>query len=94
MRGATARAGTGHFDTTRRGPQPLEPLRDDDPQTIGGYTLVSRIGAGGMGRVYLGESAAGQQVAVKVIKPSVLDEDTRARFLLEVDSLLPLGELG
>lgn len=65
----------------------MEPLRDDDPQTIGGYTLVSRIGAGGMGRVYLGESAAGQQVAVKVIKPSVLDEDTRARFLLEVDSL-------
>ncbi|MFG2412094.1 serine/threonine-protein kinase [Streptomyces goshikiensis] len=65
----------------------MEPLRDDDPQTIGGYTLVCRIGSGGMGQVFLGESAAGQQVAVKVIKPSVLDEDTRTRFLLEVDSL-------
>ncbi|MFI8940065.1 serine/threonine-protein kinase [Streptomyces syringium] len=65
----------------------MEPLRDDDPRTIGGYTLVCRIGAGGMGQVYLGESPAGQQVAVKVIKPSVLDEDSRARFLLEVDSL-------
>ncbi|MDT0346590.1 serine/threonine-protein kinase [Streptomyces litchfieldiae] len=65
----------------------MEPLRDDDPQTIGGYTLVCRIGAGGMGQVYLGESAAGQQVAVKVIKASMLDEDSRARFLLEVDSL-------
>ncbi|MFF1416269.1 hypothetical protein [Streptomyces sp. NPDC058280] len=42
----------------------MEPLRDNDPQAIGGYTLVCRIGAGGMGRVYLGESAAGQQVAV------------------------------
>ncbi|MET8183855.1 serine/threonine-protein kinase [Streptomyces sp. NPDC005336] len=65
----------------------MEPLRDDDPRTIGGFTLVCRIGAGGMGQVYLGESAAGQQVAVKVIKSSVLDEDSRARFLLEVDSL-------
>ncbi|MFC9428072.1 serine/threonine-protein kinase [Streptomyces sp. NPDC056987] len=65
----------------------MEPLRDDDPRTIGGYTLVCRLGAGGMGQVYLGESPAGHTVAVKVIKPSVLDEDSRARFLLEVDSL-------
>ncbi|WTD05367.1 serine/threonine protein kinase [Streptomyces albidoflavus] len=65
----------------------MEPLRDDDPRTIGGYTLVCRTGSGGMGQVFLGESAAGQQVAVKVIKASVLDEDARARFLLEVDSL-------
>lgn len=65
----------------------MEPLRDDDPRIIGVYTLVCRLGAGGMGQVYLGESPAGQLVAVKVIKPSVLDEDSRARFLLEVDSL-------
>ncbi|MFE9646441.1 protein kinase [Streptomyces sp. NPDC006365] len=65
----------------------MEPLQDDDPVEIGGYTLRGRIGAGGMGQVYLGESAAGSQVAVKVIKSSVLDEDTRARFVLEVDSL-------
>ncbi|MFG3290141.1 protein kinase [Streptomyces sp. NPDC048179] len=65
----------------------MEPLRDDDPEAIGGYTLRGRIGTGGMGQVYLGESAAGLQVAVKMIKASVLDEDTRARFVLEVDSL-------
>jgi eukaryotic-like serine/threonine-protein kinase len=65
----------------------VEPLREDDPAVIGGYTLRGRIGVGGMGQVYLGESAAGLQVAVKVIKASVLDEDTRARFILEVDSL-------
>ncbi|MEV0012926.1 serine/threonine-protein kinase [Streptomyces sp. NPDC047973] len=65
----------------------MEPLRDDDPKVIGGYALVCRIGSGGMGQVYLGESAAGHQAAVKVIKASVLDEDTRARFLSEVDSM-------
>ncbi|WP_245873465.1 serine/threonine-protein kinase [Streptomyces phaeoluteigriseus] len=65
----------------------MEPLRDEDPKEIGGFALVCRIGAGGMGQVFLGESAAGHQAAVKVIKPSVLDEDTRARFLSEVDSL-------
>jgi eukaryotic-like serine/threonine-protein kinase len=66
---------------------PVEPLRDGDPETIGGYRLLARLGAGGMGQVYLGESPAGQHVAVKVIKASVLDEDTRARFIHEVDSL-------
>ncbi|MBV9024505.1 MAG: serine/threonine protein kinase [Streptomycetaceae bacterium] len=65
----------------------MEPLTDEDPKAIGGFSLVCRIGAGGMGKVYLSESAAGHQAAVKVIKPSVLDEDTRARFLSEVDSL-------
>ena len=65
----------------------MEPLRDEDPKAIGGFALVCRIGSGGMGQVFLGESAAGHQAAVKVIKPSVLDEDTRARFLAEVDSL-------
>lgn len=65
----------------------MEPLRDDDPNVVGGYTLVCRIGSGGMGQVYLGESAAGHQVAVKVIKASELDEDSRARFVLEVESL-------
>ncbi|WP_415954516.1 serine/threonine-protein kinase [Streptomyces sp. KLOTTS4A1] len=65
----------------------MEPLRDDDPKEIGGFALVCRIGSGGMGQVFLGESAAGHQAAVKVIKPSVLDEDSRARFLSEVESL-------
>ncbi|WUK62749.1 protein kinase [Streptomyces coelicoflavus] len=65
----------------------MEPLRDDDPSAIGGYTLRCRIDTGGTGQVYLGESAAGLQAAVKVIKASALDEDTRARFVHEVDSL-------
>jgi hypothetical protein len=37
----------------------VEPLRDEDPKEIGGFALVCRIGSGGMGQVFLGESAAG-----------------------------------
>lgn len=73
--------------TPRGSEDAVEPLRSDDPTHIGGFTLRGRIGSGGMGRVYLGESPAGQQVAVKVIKSSVLDSETRSRFVLEVENL-------
>lgn len=65
----------------------VEPLRSGDLSQIGGYTLRGRIGSGGMGRVYPGESPAGQQAAVKVIKSSLLDSETRSRFVLEVENL-------
>ena len=56
-------------------PQPaLEPLRRRDPEQIGGYVLVGRLGAGAMGRVYLGRSAAGRLVAVKTIKVELAEE--------------------
>jgi peptide/nickel transport system substrate-binding protein len=45
----------------------MEPLRASDPRRIGRYTLVARLGAGGMGRVYLGFSPAGRPIAVKVV---------------------------
>ncbi|MFH8527924.1 serine/threonine-protein kinase [Streptomyces tendae] len=73
--------------TLRGSEDAVEPLRSDDPTHIGGFTLRGHIGSGGMGRVYLGESPAGQQVAVKVIKASVLDTETRSRFVLEVENL-------
>ncbi|MGO8883880.1 MAG: serine/threonine-protein kinase [Streptosporangiaceae bacterium] len=68
-------------------PQPalVEPLRRWDPEQIGGYVLVGRLGAGAMGRVYLGRSAAGRLVAVKTIKIELADEpDFRTRFAQEV----------
>ncbi|MCC9705043.1 serine/threonine protein kinase [Streptomyces sp. MNU76] len=40
-----------------------------------------------MGQVYLGESPGGEPVAVKVIKPSVVDSETRTRFAQEVEIL-------
>ncbi|MGW6845032.1 protein kinase domain-containing protein [Streptomyces sp. NPDC054958] len=63
------------------------PLSPDDPAELGGFTLLRRIGHGGMGQVYLGESAAGEAVAVKVIKPTVVDSETRQRFAQEIEVL-------
>ncbi|MEU0945145.1 endo alpha-1,4 polygalactosaminidase [Streptomyces canus] len=61
------------------------PLSPGDPESIGGYTLVDRLGSGGMGVVYLGRSDSGRQVAVKLVHPAyALDEEFRTRFRQEV----------
>jgi Protein kinase domain len=68
-------------------PQPAltEPLRRWDPEQIGAYVLIGRLGAGAMGQVYLGMSAAGRLVAVKTIKIELAEEpDFRTRFAQEV----------
>ncbi|MGW0832037.1 protein kinase domain-containing protein [Streptomyces prunicolor] len=60
-------------------------LRPGDAETIGGYALLDRLGSGGMGVVYLGRSASGRQVAVKVVHAQyALDEEFRARFRQEI----------
>jgi hypothetical protein len=64
---------------------PVKPLRQWDPEQVGGYVLIGRLGAGAMGRVYLGRSAAGRLVAVKMIKAELAEEpDFRNRFGQEV----------
>ncbi|MFI2631741.1 protein kinase [Streptomyces collinus] len=50
------------------------------PLRIGPYLVERRLGAGGMGEVYLAYSVAGEPVAVKVIRPDRTDPHTRARF--------------
>ena len=61
------------------------PLRDGDPSRIGGFRLVARLGAGGMGVVYLATAKDGTQVAVKVLRPELGDDaDFRVRFRREV----------
>ena len=61
-------------------------LQPDDPQLIGPYRLRGVLGAGGMGRVFLGASADGQLVAVKVVHAGLAaDPVFRARFRREVD---------
>ncbi|MEV1051079.1 serine/threonine-protein kinase [Streptomyces sp. NPDC049887] len=65
----------------------IAPLSPDDPSELDGYELLGRIGQGGMGQVYLGESPGGEPAAVKVIKPSVVDSETRTRFAQEVEIL-------
>jgi serine/threonine protein kinase len=60
-------------------------LQSADPQLIGPYQLVGRLGSGGMGRVFLGMSAAGRPVAVKIIHAELAaDPEFRARFSVEV----------
>ncbi len=60
-------------------------LRPGDPELIGPYRLRGRLGAGGMGRVYLGLSPGGRAVAVKVIRAELArDPEFRARFRREV----------
>ena len=64
------------------------PLRQTDPSQIGRYRLVARLGAGGMGVVYLGVDPNGEQVAVKVLRPELADNpEFRVRFGREVTML-------
>ncbi|MFZ0047256.1 MAG: serine/threonine-protein kinase, partial [Streptosporangiaceae bacterium] len=63
----------------------MEPLRRWDPEQVGNFVLIGRLGAGAMGQVYLGRSAAGRLVAVKTIKTELAEEpDFRNRFGQEV----------
>ncbi|MET7299672.1 PQQ-binding-like beta-propeller repeat protein [Embleya sp. NPDC005575] len=65
----------------------MELLDSTDPARIGPYRLLGRLGAGGMGKVYLGRSAAGRTVAVKVVRPELAgDSGFRARFRAEVSA--------
>ncbi|MEV6567138.1 serine/threonine-protein kinase [Streptomyces kronopolitis] len=70
----------------------MEPLSPDDPRALGGYRLLGRLGAGGMGRVYLGRSAGGRTVAVKAVHAHfAADEQFRARFRREIESARRVG---
>ncbi|MFH8516462.1 serine/threonine-protein kinase [Streptomyces gelaticus] len=61
------------------------PLRADDPREISGYVLRARVGAGGMGTVYLSHTRGGQPVALKVIRREYArDAEFRMRFAREV----------
>ncbi|MFC5954169.1 protein kinase [Streptomyces pratens] len=70
-----------------------EPLEEEDPRRIGTIPLVGRLGAGGMGRVYLGVHE-GRYTAVKQLLPSVVaeDKDFLRRFGHELDNLARLPE--
>jgi outer membrane protein assembly factor BamB len=63
----------------------VRPLRPGDPERVGAYRLLARLGAGGMGVVYLARSPGGRAVAVKVIRERfAADAHYRARFRREV----------
>lgn len=65
----------------------LERLRDNDPERIGPYTIVARLGSGGMGVVFLGRKGA-KRFAIKIVKESFLDDPSlRSRFGREIETL-------
>jgi hypothetical protein len=70
----------------------MEPLSANDPRSVGEFQLRARLGAGGMGQVYLGYSPAGRAVAVKVVHSELArDAEFRRRFGREVAAARAVG---
>ncbi|THA83204.1 serine/threonine-protein kinase [Streptomyces sp. A0592] len=70
----------------------MEQLHPHDPHRIGPYRLLSRLGAGGMGQVYLARSDRGRTVAVKLVHPGLAArEEFRIRFRQEVAAARRVG---
>jgi hypothetical protein len=65
----------------------MQPLTSEDPAVVGGYRLHGRLGAGGMGRVYMASTPAGRPVALKVVRPELGEDQVfRARFRQEIQA--------
>ncbi|MFJ4703919.1 bifunctional serine/threonine-protein kinase/ABC transporter substrate-binding protein [Streptomyces anulatus] len=65
----------------------MRPLISQDPRAVGPYRTLARLGAGGMGVVYLARSAGGALAAVKVIRAEHADDPGfRARFRREAEA--------
>ncbi|MFF9525004.1 serine/threonine-protein kinase [Streptomyces achromogenes] len=70
----------------------MEKLGPGDPPAIGAYRLLARLGAGGMGQVYLARSDRGRTVAVKLVRAELAErEEFRARFRQEVHAARRVG---
>ncbi len=70
----------------------MEPLSADDPTMVGEFRLHSRLGAGGMGQVYLGFSPAGRPVAIKLVHSQLArDPEFLQRFSREVAAARSVG---
>ncbi|MFE2479441.1 MFS transporter [Streptomyces sp. NPDC059389] len=70
----------------------MDQLIAEDPTRIGPYRLIARLGAGGMGLVYLGRSEGGRTVAVKVVQAEYAGHpEFRRRFAREVAAARRVG---
>lgn len=68
-------------------PEVFQPLQAEDPSVVAGYRLAARLGAGGMGRVYLSHTQGGRPVAIKVVRPELADDPAfRRRFRREMEA--------
>jgi serine/threonine protein kinase len=65
----------------------FRPLESGDPTSVAGYRLAARLGAGGMGTVYLSYTPGGHPIALKTIRPELSeDPEFRRRFRQEVQA--------
>lgn len=65
----------------------MERLRASDPEQIGPWQIVNRLGAGGMGIVYMGTNGT-RAAAIKIVRDFLLEDPTsRTRLAREVTSL-------
>ncbi|MGH3211954.1 MAG: serine/threonine-protein kinase, partial [Trebonia sp.] len=72
--------GTGEYPV-------IKDLKSGDPASVGPYRLLGRLGAGGMGQVYLAKSPGGRLVAIKLIRPELAEErGFRSRFASEISA--------
>ncbi|WP_374194343.1 serine/threonine-protein kinase [Streptomyces sp. N35] len=85
-------AGTVRVDGTQLGGA-MQPLEPGDPHRIGPYALAGRLGAGGMGTVFLGHARDGGLVAIKTVQPHIAQRPAfRERFRREVAAARQLEE--
>jgi outer membrane protein assembly factor BamB/serine/threonine protein kinase len=65
----------------------VDPLTQHDPRRIGPFEVLGRLGAGGMGLVYLARSASGRRVAIKTVRTELAEDQLfRVRFTREVEA--------
>ncbi|MCA1279071.1 serine/threonine-protein kinase [Saccharopolyspora sp. 7B] len=70
----------------------MQPLLAGEPNRVGDYRLLARIGGGAMGAVYLARSRGGRGVAIKIVRPELADDgEFRERFRREVEMARSVG---
>ncbi|GAA2434672.1 hypothetical protein GCM10010433_39250 [Streptomyces pulveraceus] len=70
----------------------MQSLSPQDPRVIGAYRLLGRLGAGGMGQVYLARSDRGRTVAIKLVRGELAEQqEFRDRFRHEVRAARQVG---
>lgn len=87
-----ATPGIAQFEPGGRTFSAMQSLTPQDPRAIGAYRLLGRLGAGGMGQVYLARSDRGRTVAIKLVRGELAEEqEFRDRFRHEVRAARQVG---